>query len=177
MEYYETLNQTERARLVSATKRLNERMRDMERKGLTETKSYQRLMEFVANTPNAKDKRGHLRAKQTYKLTAQQAKRALKLGGNKNITAGGEMARAKKYLQNQIEAPTREQIIKQANDYGQTESYIRENLSKLYDQTAIKDKPLTKTEKEDFIGIMKDEMLTMDERREHFNNWLESVKR
>lgn len=178
-QYYDDLTQDQRAQLIKASKLLNERMRDMERKGLTSTVSYQTLSEWVANTPNKVDKKGNLRAVQTYKLTAKQAQRVLDLASNKRVTAGGEMKRAKNYLQTKrgIETPTREQITQQAIAYGELEQHVRSQLNALYKELASTEQFLTEKERFDAYDILSDDLTSEQEKQEKFDEWYNGLGR
>lgn len=178
-QYYDTLSQVQRAQLVSATKRLNERMRDLERRGMTSTVSYQQLSEWVANTPNKKDKKGNIRAVQTYKMTAKQAQRTMELANNKRATAGGELKRAKRYLQNKrgIENPTREQITQQAIKYGELEQHVRSKLNALYERISSNEQFLSEKERFDAYEILSNDLTSEKEKQDKFDEWYNGLGR
>lgn len=165
------MNDTEKT-IVKEIKRLNERMRDMERKGLTDTISYQKLSSWVANQPN-EVRDGYLRAIQTAKITPAQAKRTHALAKNTQFSAGSEIKRAKRYLKAEGLPTTRENLIQQANDYGKLEEHVRSNLEKLYEHIFIEDNEskFTQRRKNTLNKIMKDDMLTYEQKIKKFDEW------
>lgn len=162
----------EDAKIISEIKRLNQRMRDLERKGLTDTISYQRLSSWAANMDN-EVRDGYIRARQTAKITPAQAKRTHALASRKQFTAGAEIKRATRFLKENEMPATREDAIRQANEYGRLEEHVRSNLDKLYIHMMSEDTEnrFTARRKQTFINIMKDDMMTFDEKIKKFDAW------
>lgn len=105
--FYETLSKADQSRITGAVKALNERLRDLKRRGMEGTQSYKNLQSWVASMPQSK-KTGTITyqsgkteafnvAKQTYKLTPKQIQRTLAIynakdkSGNPLVSAGGDI--------------------------------------------------------------------------------------
>ena len=192
--YYESLTGVEQARLVSATKRLNERMRELERQGLTETKSYQNLQSWVASMPNRLDKTGHLRAVQTYKLTPAQMRRTNAISNNKSVSAGAEKKAVEDFLKANGKTIDRTKhkkmidkiIVSYANNIGKLHDFITTHADAYYGtelHTAVKRSwagnknghsanNLTLEEVDKFIELMKNTDKFVAENRENYETFL-----
>lgn len=176
-KYYETLSKVEQAKLVSAVKRLNERMRDLERRGLQGSQAYQNLSSWVANMPNKIDKTGTVRAVQTYKLTPAQARRTMAISNNKNATAGAEIKRAKEFFREIGIKPTEEEIKRNISQRGDLHEFIVNNTQAYYGtelHTAVKrSTKLTAEEENEFYKLMS-KVDPVDENRNTYEKWLKS---
>lgn len=175
--YYESISKVEQAKLVSAVKRLNERMRDLERQGLTDSSAYKNLSSWVASMPNKVDKTGHLRAVQTYKLSPSQARRTMAISKNKTATAGYEKAEARKTLKSiGIKTPTTEQIRKYANYRGNLHDFIVNHKEAYYGtelhEATKRSTNLTRQEEAEFYRLMENEIQSVEANKQNFNNWI-----
>lgn len=104
--FYTSLSKDDQKQLVKAVKALNERLRDLNRRGMTSSLAYENLKSWVSSMPNNMGSTGvpgdsstMLIAKQTYKLTPKQIERTLAIynatdnTGKPLVSAGGDIRR------------------------------------------------------------------------------------
>lgn len=179
---YAKLTLLQQEQYKSAVKRLNERMRDLERKGYTGSNAYKNLSSWVASMPNKVDKTGHLRAVQTYKLTPKQMERTMAISNNKEATAGFEKQKAIKHLKSQgVDTPTTEQVKNTVNLYGQLHDFIVHNTDAYYGnpELGLEDavhrpwnEKLTESEVEKFFELMKTQQQVKQDNIKRYDQWL-----
>ena len=163
-------------------KTLNQRMTDLERKGLTGTRAYKNLQSWALSVQSSApdmvhtNKAGYLRVKQTSKVTGTQAKRIQAIYNNKQATAGWEMKDATCRIQEVIKQKTGrtvdpkkyEQKFKKvakylANKSGDLHEFITTQAYAYYGidggrlkQAVKRSGKLTASEELEFLALMQD---------------------
>lgn len=190
MKVYETLTKEQKNEYVKAVKRLNERMRELERHGLEQSPAYRNLQRWVQSMSNEGlaqvDKTGHLRAVQTYKMSPSLMRRTMAVSGNKTATYGGAVRGAlssmtKEELEEIKKTPSRrdELIAERLKFNDELHEFIINHKDAYYGtdlHTATKrpwNEKLTASEAEEFRALMLDPIKAEQENRENVNRWVE----
>lgn len=190
MKLYEQLTKEQQKDYVNAVKRLNERMRDIERHGLSNTPAYRNLQRWVESMDKAGlgqiDKTGHLRAVQTYKMTPELMRRTMAISQNKSASYGGAVKDAlsnmsdatKKFLKRHPEK--RDAFIRRKAKFNEDlHDFIINHKDAYYGtdlHTATKrpwNERLTETESNEFRKLMRDPIRAVEKNRENVSRWID----
>lgn len=120
--------------LSKEIKKLNERIADFERNGLTESSQYKTLISQVhaIGVPVNTTKSGHTAIKNTKKMTEEQIAKLSKMAQGKN-TKGRAVKQAKELLKQEgIEKPTQEQIQETLKIVDDVHEAITQHANEVY---------------------------------------------
>lgn len=115
-------------------KRINERLAVYERKGLTDSANYQRIIERIQlyDLPTTESKNGQLRlSRKKDDIQEINLNDLVKIDNLPSLKQ--EVAITKKKLTERLERkPTREEIERDVKNYGRLEQWAKDNLPELY---------------------------------------------
>ena len=174
----------ERAELSKAIKRINERLAEMERQGLTKSSEYEHVKSIVLATPHKEfgtDEDGNTthRIINTSKLTTAQKRAIMRESENKEHTAGAIKNKTRKWLKNEGIKPTKENVAKYSKMWAELHQVIQENIFAIYGHETLNDavhrawgEPLTMSEVE---TLYNDIVNNPDKKRELERTYYNSI--
>lgn len=114
---------------MQLAKRINQRLLNFEKQGLTSSREYQYLVEQIElSGAKSSSKTGKVRVKESYKDVQSL------FNWNKVATAGEIMKKTAKEIKSETgEKPTKEEIKERINQAGELSKWVEENLSSVYD--------------------------------------------
>ena len=114
---------------MQLAKRINQRLLNFEKQGLTSSREYRYLVEQIElSGAKSSSKTGKVRVKESYKDVQSL------FNWNKVATAGEIMKKTVKEIKAETgEKPTKEQVRERINQAGELSKWVEENLSSVYD--------------------------------------------
>ena len=114
---------------MQLTKRINQRLLNFEKQGLTNSREYQYLAEQIKlSGAESASKSGKIRVKESFKDVQSL------FNWNKVATAGEIMKKTAKEIKSETgQKPTKEEVRERINQTGELSRWVEENLSSVYD--------------------------------------------